>query len=274
MTHDLGTGAYEITKAVVGSNYEMKAYPKYWGGEPYYTTVELPVIDNTSSQQVQFNSGALAAILHDLPSSAITSYLANKKFSSYTQPSMISEFLYANPSSAGAMKDQAFRKALLKAVDVDSVVKQVYFGHGKKAAQIYPSNMMASQFAVQNISYDTSALKTAVAALPSDEKTITIGYDSSQPDNQVISNLISAQLAPLGLTVKVQSYPTSQIFGWLGDRKGAPDLLATLGWPDSPSPYTWAHISFDGDGGLNYFKCSSDAATAATANEQLATLWY
>lgn len=264
MTHDLGTGPYEITKAAVGSDYQMKAYPKYWGGEPYYTTIELPVIDNTSSQQVQFNSGSLAAILHDLPSSAITSYLGEKQYNSYTQPSMISEYLYANPNN-GALKSQSFRQALLKAVDVDAVVKQVYFGHGTKATQVYPSNMMDKQYAQQNISYDTAPLKALVASLPSSERTITIGYDSSQPDNQVISNLISAQLAPLGLTVKVQSYPTSQIFGWISDKKGAPDLLATLGWPDTPSPYTWAHISFDASGGLNYFGCSSPPASTAIA---------
>lgn len=263
-THDLGTGPYEITKAVVGSDYEMKAYPKYWGGVPYYTTVELPVIDDTSSQQVQFNNGSLAAILHDLPSSAITSYLGNKSFASYTQPSMISEYLYVNPHN-GALKDQAFRQALLKAVDVDQVVKQVYFGHGTKATQVYPTNMLPTQYAQQNISYDTAPLKALIASLPASEKTLTIGYDSSQPDNQVISNLISAQLAPLGLTVKVQSYPTSQIFGWIGNQKGAPDLLATLGWPDTPSPYTWAHISFDASGGLNYFGCASSSATTAIA---------
>ncbi|MCW2547851.1 MAG: transporter substrate-binding protein, partial [Mycobacterium sp.] len=144
-------------------------------------------------------------------------------------------------------------------------VKQVYFGRGTKAQQIYPSNMMPAQYAKQDISYDTSALKNALKSASSSEKTITIGYDSSQPDNQIVSNLISAQLAPLGLTVKVQSYPTSQIFGWIGDPKGAPDLLATLGWPDSPSPYTWAHISFDADGGLNYLHCSSDEATKTIA---------
>ena len=65
--------------------------------------------------------------------------------------------------------------------------------------------------------------------------------------------------------MKVQSYPTSQIFGWISDPKGAPDLLATLGWPDSPSPYTWAHISFDADGGLNYLHCSSPTATKQIA---------
>ncbi len=263
-THDIGTGAYTLTDAEVGSKYQLKAYDKYWGAKPYFTTVELPVITDSSSQQLQFNNGQLAAILHDLPSSAAKSYLSNKKIDSYTLPSMISEYLYVNPTS-GLLKEQANRQALLKAVNVDQVVQQAYFGRGTKAQQVYPTNMMPSQFAKQDISYDTAPLKSIVSNAPSNEKTITIGYDSSQPDNQIVSNLISAELAPLGLTVKVQSYPTSQIFGWISDPKGAPDLLATLGWPDSPSPYTWAHISFDADGGLNYLHCSSPTATKQIA---------
>ena len=264
-THDLGTGPYTLTQAEVGSKYQMKAYDKYWGAKPYFTTVELPVITDSSSQQLQFNNGQLAAIIHDLPASAVKSYLANKKYNSYPLPTMISEYLYVNPTK-GMFTKQANRQALLKAIDVDQVVQQAYLGRGKKAEQVYPSNMMAPQFAKQSITHDTAPLKAAASSAAGNEKTITIGYDSSQPDNQIVSNLISAQLAPLGITVKVQSYPTSQIFGWISDPKGAPDLLATLGWPDSPSPYTWGHISFDADGGLNYLHCSSPTTT-----KQLAT---
>jgi peptide/nickel transport system substrate-binding protein len=260
-THDLGTGAYTLTKAEVGSASQLKAYDKYWGAKPYFTTVELPVVTDSSSQQLQFNNGALAAVLHDLPASAVESYLKNKKVTSYTLPSMISEYLYVNPSR-GFLKDATARTALLKAIDIDSIVQKAYFGRGQKATQVYPSNMMAAQYAKQSISYDSSALKALAASLPAGEKTITIGYDSGQPDNQIVSNLISTQLAPLGITAKVQSYPTSQVFGWIGDPKGAPDVLATLGWPDAPSPYTWGHISFDADGGLNYLHCSSPDASA------------
>jgi peptide/nickel transport system substrate-binding protein len=259
-THDLGTGPYTLTAAQVGANYQLKAYDKYWGAKPYFTTVDLPVVTDSSSQQLQFNNGQLAMILHDLPSSAVASYLSNKKFASYTLPSMISEYLYINPAK-GMLTNQSNRRALLQAIDVNSVVKQAYFGRGAKAEQVYPSNMMPAQFAQQSISFDTSPLKSALGSVTSSDKTITIGYDSSQPDNQIVSNLISAELAPLGLTVKVQSYPTSQIFGWISDPKGAPNILATLGWPDAPSPYTWGHISFDADGGLNYLHCSSPVAT-------------
>jgi peptide/nickel transport system substrate-binding protein len=177
---------------------------------------------------------------------------------------MISEYLYINPTK-GFLTSQANRTALLKAINVDSVVKQVYFGRGTKAQQVYPSNMMPAQYAPQSITFDTSALTSTLGSVASGEKTITIGYDSSQPDSQIVANLISAELAPVGLTVKVQSYPTSQIFGWISDPKGAPDMLATPGWPDAPSPYTWGHISFDADGGLNYLHCSTPSATALYA---------
>jgi peptide/nickel transport system substrate-binding protein len=264
-THDIGTGAYTLTDAQVGSHYALKAYDKYWGTKPYFTSVDLPVITDASAQQLQFNNGQIAAILHDLPSSAVASYLGDKKYASYTLPTMMSDYLYLNPSK-GILASQQNRQAMLKAIDVDGLVKQAYFGRGVKANQVYPANVMASQYATQQIGFDPSALKTIAASLPADQKTLTIGYDSSSTDNQLVANLISAQLSSVGLTAKVQSYPTSQIFGWIGNPDGAPDMLATLGWPDAPPAYTWAHISFDADGGLNYLHCSSPAASKLIAD--------
>ena len=264
-THDLGTGPYTLTDAEVGSKYQLTSYPKYWGAKPYFTTVELPVITDSSAQQLQFKNGSLAAILHDLPSSAVAGYLSNSSYSSYTLPSMISEYFYVNPHSP-TFASQATRVALLKAIDVDAIVKQTYFGRGTKASQVYPANMMDKKYAVQDVAHDPSALKSIVSGLPGGRKSITIGYDSSQPDSQTVSNLISTQLNQVGMTVKVQSYPTSQIFGWVGDPKGAPDLMATPGWPDSPSPYTWGHISFDPGAGLNYFGCSDPTTTSQLAS--------
>jgi peptide/nickel transport system substrate-binding protein len=263
-THDIGTGAYTLTDAKVGSHYALQAYDKYWGAKPYFSTVDLPVITDSSAQQLQFNNGQVAAILHDLPSSAVTSYLGNKKYNSYTLPTMMSDYLYVNPSK-GMLTSQQNRQALLKAIDVDALVKQAYFGRGVKATQVYPANMMATQYAAQQIAFDPSALKSIAASLPSNQKTLTIGYDSGQTDNQLVANLISAQLASVGITAKVQSYPTSEIFGWIGDPKGAPEMLATLGWPDAPPAYTWAHISFDADGGLNYLHCASTEASKLIA---------
>src|SRR5689334_10134935 len=248
--HDLGTGPYTLTAAEVGSKYELTAFGDYWGAKPYFEKVDLPVITDVSAQQLQFNNGQLAAILHDLPSSAVQSYLDNKSFANYSLPAMMSNYVYINPRK-GMMTDAKNRNAVMQAVDVDELVKQTYFGRGKKAEQIYPPNMMAAQYAKQSVTHDPSVLSGIAAGLPADQKAVTIGYDSSNPDNQLISNLIQTQLAAAGLTAKVQSYPTSEIYGWIrGDGMAAPEVLTLLAWPVAPSPYTWGHISWDPAGGL------------------------
>jgi peptide/nickel transport system substrate-binding protein len=263
--HDLGTGPFTLTAAEVGSKYEMAAFPEYWGTKPYFEKVELPVITDVSAQQLQFNNGQVAAILHDLPSSAVQSYLDNKSFANYSLPTMMSNYLYINPRK-GMMTDVKNRNAVMQAVNVDELVKQTYFGRGEVAGQIYPSNMMADEFGKQAVTHDPSVLTALAAGLPADQKSITIGYDSSNPDNQLISNLLQTQLAAAGLTAKVQAYPTSEIYGWVGgDGQAAPEILAYLGWPDAPSPYTWGHISWDADGGLNLLGCSAPPITDALA---------
>ncbi|MET0704122.1 MAG: ABC transporter substrate-binding protein [Mycobacterium sp.] len=264
-THDLGTGPFTLTDAQVGSHYGMAAFPDYWGTKPYFETVDIPVITDASAQQLQFNNGQIAAILHDLPSSAVEQYINDSKYSHYALPTMMSNFLYLNQKK-GMMTDKNNRNAVLEAIDVDALVKQTYFGRGKKAEQAYPANMMAPQFAKQDLKHDPSLLTKIAATLPADQKQVTIGYDSSAPDNQLISNLIQTQLAAAGLTAKVQSYPTSEIFGWVGsDAPGAPEILTSTGWPDAPAPYTWGHISWDPGAGLNYFGCSDPGVTAALA---------
>ncbi|HYR16896.1 MAG TPA: ABC transporter substrate-binding protein, partial [Mycobacterium sp.] len=263
-THDLGTGPYTLTDAQVGSHYGMASFGDYWGPKPYFEKVDMPVITDTSAQQLQFNNGQLAAILHDLPSSAVGQYLNNTKYSHYSLPTMMADFIYINPTK-GMMTDQATRTAVMNAIDVDQLVKQTYFGRGKIGAQMYPPYVLAAEYGKQALTHDPSALTKIAAGLPADQKSVTIGFDTSNPDNQLISNLVQTQLAAAGITAKVQGYPTSQIYAWIGNAAAAPDILANLVWPDAPSPYTWGHISWDPDGGINYLSCSSPKVSAALA---------
>jgi peptide/nickel transport system substrate-binding protein len=275
-THDLGTGPYQLTTARTGSVYSLQEFPQYWGKKPYFTTVDIPVLTDASTQQLQLDKGDLAAILHDLPESAVRSYLHNGSVKTYPLPTQASDFLYVNPNG-GFPSSQANRVALLKGINVQQIYTQVFAGRASIANQAYPAHMMPPGTATQTIPYKPSVLSSLVKGLPASMRTITIGYDSSSPDNQLVANLLSAQLDPLGLTVKVQSYPTSEIFGWTppGNPKGAPDVLLNTGWPDAAAPYTWAHISWDASGGLNYLHCSSQQITdllpqgLASGNQQV-----
>jgi peptide/nickel transport system substrate-binding protein len=265
LTHDVGTGPYTLTDAVVGTHYALKAYDGYWGPKPYFTSVDIPVHADLSTQQVLFDKGDLAVIMHDLSQSAVQSYLKKTTVKTYPLPTMMSNFLYVNPTRA-FLTTPANRQALLKAIDMDTIHKQVFTDRGTVATQAYPAHMLPDGMAPQNFAFDTSALKALVATLPADQKTITVGYDSLSSDHQLVANLLSAQLAPLGLTVKVQGFPTAELYGWAGDAKTAPDLLLYAAWPDAASPYTWLHIATDPGAGLNFLHCSSPEVSGLLAD--------
>jgi peptide/nickel transport system substrate-binding protein len=259
-THDLGTGAYTLTDARVGQRYQLNAYPKWWGGKPYFTEIDLPVVADLSTEELMFDKGQLAAIMHDLNAPAVKSYLSSSSASHYSLPTFETSQVYLNPNTA-ALKDQATRVALQQAIDVKTLAKQVFGGRGTVATGTYGPNMIRGVQDSQDVSYDPSKLQALAKSMSAAQKSLTFGYDTSQPDDQQLANIVAANLQAYGFKIKVQGYPTSQVFGWVSDLKGAPDALFTEMWPDAANPYTWSHILYDKDGGLNYLHCSTPSVS-------------
>jgi len=264
-THDAGTGPYTLTEASVGERYELEAFDGYWGEAPYFTTVQIPVLNDSSALQVQFNEGDVHAIMYGLGASASTSYAEAEGVSTHALPVLQTEQLYLNPHK-GFLTTPENRTALLQAVDVDTIREQVFGGRSTPATGTFPANLLPEGTAPQTVEHDTGPLEDLVATLPEDQKALTIGFDASNDDDQTVSSLLAAELGALGLTATVQGLTTSQIFGYVGgDPTEAPEVLITGAWPDSGEAFSWAHIIYDGAGGLNYLGCSDDALTAAIA---------
>lgn len=269
-THDIGTGPYTLTQAKVGVSYQLQAYPGYWGSKPYYTTVDLPVIDNLSTQEIQFNDGQLAGILHDLATSAAAQYQHSSKVRFYELPVLESETLYVNENK-GFLTSQTARQAFQQAINIPAIVAGVFpGGRALVPTQTGPAHLIPAQYAHQDVTYDPSVLKKVVSALPSSQRSITVGYDTGAPDDQLIAEQVGAELGSDGLAVKVVGYQTSSIYGWVGSTKTAastatPNVLVDYFWPDADSVYTWTHISYDPSGGLEYMSCNVPQVAALDA---------
>jgi peptide/nickel transport system substrate-binding protein len=260
-THDVGTGPYTLTTAKVGVMYQMKAFPQYWGPKPYYTTINLPVIDDLSTEEIEFNDGQLAAILHDMTTSVIAQYRAKSTVASYSLPTLESDTVYVNENK-GFLTTTANRMAVLEAINVKSLVAGILPGRGTVANQAGPKGLIAEPYGKQNIPYDPSKLKHLVQKLTPSELTFTVGYDTGAPDDQLFAEDIGAELNADGLNTKVVGYQTSEIYGWVGNvassqGPGTPNILVDYFWPDTYNTYTWTHISFDPSGGLEYANCDS-----------------
>jgi peptide/nickel transport system substrate-binding protein len=270
-THDIGTGPYTLTESKVGVMYQLTAFPQYWGPKPYYTTVNLPVIDNLSTEEIEFNEGQIDAILHDLTTSAIAQYTKNSKVSVYNLPTLESETAYVNENK-GFLTTKANRLALIEAINSQALVAGVFPGRATVPKQAGPNGLLPSNEGKQNIPYDPSKLQALAKKLPASEKSFTVGYDTGAPDDQLLAEDIGAELQADGLSTKVVGYQTSEIYASVGSASTAaqasqPNMLIDYFWPDTYNPYTWTHINFDPSGGLEYMSCNvpGEAALDDTA---------
>jgi len=259
-THDIGTGPYTLTEAKVGVMYQMKAFPQYWGPKPYYTTINLPVIDNLSTEEIEFNDGQLDAILNNLTTSAVAQYSKSSKASVYNLPTLQAETAYVNENK-GFLTTTKNRIDLLEAIDANALVAGVFPGRATVATQAGPKGLLPPQYGKQNIPYDPAKLKKLVQSLPASERTFTIGYDTGASDDQLLAENIGAELGADGLSTKVVGYQTSEIYASVGSASTAaeasqPNMLIDYFWPDTYNTYTWTHISFDPTGGLQYMTCN------------------
>ena len=65
---------------------------------PYYTTINIHIIPDTSVQQAELQSGQLSMILHGLPVNAVDSFSGNKNFIVKEFPAQLKAMLYVNPN--------------------------------------------------------------------------------------------------------------------------------------------------------------------------------
>ncbi len=259
-THDVGTGPYYISSVTPGQEYVLSAYPKYWGPQPYYTTVNIRIIPSISTQELEFEQGKLTMLLHGLSTSAISSLRSNPSFRVYAVPTLETPMLWVNPNSK-LLSSLAVRQALAKAINRSEIVKFIYPGRASVATQIYPVGELPSNTAVDNPPYDPTALTKALGSQGSNTN-LVLGYDAPSPSDAQMANLIQTELAAAGLHVTVRSYTSTALYGYAGNPNGAPDLLAVTNWPDAAAPDTWARIVMTPTGGLNYLNCSVPAGTA------------
>ena len=260
MTHDVGTGPYEITSVTPGQEYVLHSYPGYWGPKPYYTTVDIKIIPDISTQELEFKQGKLSILLHGLSTSAITGFRADASFKVYAIPTLETPMLWVNPNSS-ILKSQVVRQALAKVINRQEIVNLVYPGRATVATQIYPAGEFPKGTAMDNPTYEIGALKKVLT--PSElSQPLVLGYDAPSPSDAQMANLLQTQLAAAGLNVTVRSYTSTALYGFVGTTTGAPDLLAVTNWPDAAAPDTWARIVMTPGGGLNYLTCSVPAGTA------------
>jgi peptide/nickel transport system substrate-binding protein len=252
-THDLGTGPFVMSDFVPANHYTLTAFPMWWGGSPQITKIQISIIPDVSTQQLEFQGGQLQMILHGLSKDDVASYEHNKKFQVQRFPANFKTWLMVNQNK-GIFKDAALRTALRSAINKQQIVDDVYGSDATVSTQFYPAGELPIGMAMDTPKYDPSLLAKAVSGLSS--KKVDLAYSSDDARNQRDAELIQTELQAAGLNATVRGIPIAQVFDLPNHPDQAPDLLLSTVNPDASHPDTWARIFTNTQGTLNWLQCS------------------
>lgn len=259
-THDAGTGPYAISQFVPGSHYVLSSDPSYWGIKPYCRTVDIQIVPDISTQEVELEDGQLSMILHGLPVNAVENFAHNPKFTVHEFPAQQKTVLDVNPD-LGVFKSAAVRSALRQAVDKAAIVRSVYGNLlATVSTQAYPVGEFPPGMAMDNPTYDPSKLQKALKKVKG-SRSVDLAYSTDDPNNQRVAEFIQAELEADGLSVSIRGVPIGQVFNYASTpAKQLPNLLVWTINPDDAAPDSWIRILSNTNGSLNEMHGSVPAA--------------
>jgi peptide/nickel transport system substrate-binding protein len=245
-THGDGTGPYLLSSFERGRQYTLTRNDSYWGAKPSFTKVLLKIVPDIGTQRLELQNGDLDGILHSFPASELSSAKANSKLQVLELRSFLRAMLYLNVNKA-PFANPAARAALAKAIDVRQIVSSVYGVSGSVPVGSYPPGILAGE---PHLDYGTRA----PTAKPSGgHGPVVLAYTADDSGVQRrVGELLQAQIGAMGYAVTLKEVQLPQVYDYVKNLKGAPDLLLITNTPDAAHPDTWARICWDSKGGLNF----------------------
>ncbi|HET6191269.1 MAG TPA: ABC transporter substrate-binding protein [Trebonia sp.] len=267
--HDLGTGPYELTTVKTGSEYDLTAYPGYWGQTSPYKTVKLVVYNDVSSLELALDQGDISGAVNALPASSLSHYQSLSTVSNNFLPTLGAALLTLNPSKSFFATTTA-RIAFLKMINQKQLVTEVMGQTSAPATTLYGKGMIPGGADKQNIGYDPSVMAAYAKTLPSGTP-MTVGYATGNDNAQKMATIIAAQLQADGIKATAQGYTTATVFSWPANPTKGPDAFVDgSNGPDGGDPYMWGHVFWDKSGGIDYFDCD-DPTVDSELNQAVQT---
>lgn len=246
----VGTGAYKFDEWSPGRRVVLSANPDYFGGKPFFQTVDVPLIPEESSG-VTALQGDRVDLTSTAPFSQIPELEKDPSVKVYKQAGLNTRFISLNMKKQ-PMDNVHFRRALSMAFQREAMVKVVLFGEGEPMPGYIPPSLKQFYDPSEH-QYTTFNPEAARAEL---EKS---GWDKSQPLSVLtwgagwwkrIAEIFVAQVnATLGTKLTVEVTDSNAAFA----RQQAGDFtLAVWGWMGMADPDEYLREVFHTDGWRNY----------------------
>ncbi|QIB68009.1 ABC transporter substrate-binding protein [Aminipila butyrica] len=245
----IGTGPYAIEKYDAGVSIAMTANPYYWNGTVPYDKVNVIFIDDSSTKAMALQSGDVDVVENIVTSSDLDKLRKSKDFNVSETIGMRIGFSYMNQK--GVLADDSLRKAVLLALDDETMCDVTVGGMYTAGASVLPSTLDYGYDQLTDATpYDVDAAKKLLddAGIVDTDgdgyrelngKNINLNYLTYDSRNLTdFAEAVATQLDVVGIKATVKT--TDADTEWNLLVAGEYDLLAT-NWMTVPvgDPYSY-----------------------------------
>ena len=206
----IGTGPYIVTEWVANDHYTLVYNPKYRGEEPSVKKLVVKVIPDANTQNLMFQNGELDLIdLKNMDTSIVEStYKTLYADQIISTPEVGLVYLSMNFNNQ-YLKDLNVRKAIGMAIDIDSIMNNIYNGNAKREYGIIPSGIWGHNDELRSFSYNPDEARKLLQESGYSDGTVAfeLSMDSTADSNtQLVYQFISQELKKVGITANIKSY--------------------------------------------------------------------
>jgi peptide/nickel transport system substrate-binding protein len=215
----IGSGPFKFVSWSADADFKLEANAEYWGGAPGVKTLTLRFIPEIAARVTALETGEVD-LTYRLPPDQMPALEKNPDLTLATAPSYTYYFIWFN-SSREPFTDKRVRQAMIHALDIDTMVKDLLPGLGKRASAPIPESVFG--YAKQSpYAYDVAKAKQllAEAGHPNGFETSFIWYAGAGPQDRELGQALVSYWNAIGVKVKVDEQERA---AWL-------DNLIKLNW--------------------------------------------
>lgn len=282
----VGTGAYKFEEWQGNQRVVVTRNEDYWDGAPAPEAIVFRPITDANTRVAEMLSGGLD-IMVEVPPDSVAQFRDAPDFQVHEQAGPHVWFLILNMKE-GPFAEKAVRQAANYAINKESLVTDVLQGTAEVAAgPTPPAFAWAYNEEVQPYPYDPDKARELLAEAGYDGEEITFYVTeggSGMLDPVAMGTAIQADLAAVGMNVKIETYEWNTFLGQVNPGLEGKADMAEMAWmtndPDTLPFLTLRTAAFPSEGGFNsgyYSNVEVDEllnqARVSTEPEERATLY-
>ncbi|MCH9019505.1 MAG: peptide ABC transporter substrate-binding protein [Proteobacteria bacterium] len=242
-------GPYRITEVVSGSHVVLEPNPTWWGDAPHFKRIVVRVIENTAALEANLLSGGIDYVAGELGFSIDQALSFERRhgdrFNILYKPGLIYEHIDLNLDNP-MLEDRRVRRALLYALDRESLVAQLFGGKQPVAhSNVNPLDWVYSD-EVPTYAYDPAKaaalldeagwteMRDGIRHNAAGERlTLRLMTTAGNKVRELVEQVLQSQWKKVGVEITIKNEPARVFFGQTVTRREFP-ALAMYAWLSSP----------------------------------------